>query len=221
MTSLILQSGKDVNKNIIMILVVGICDLRFFVGVMPLITLVGLIISVVASIVVHGKITAMITGMDGSNSRILKENWLNYLIVTFVIAIPMMVFGLIEKLTNPSLTSVSLIKEVFEAIVLVVTIYALPIVFLKKQNVKAIILGIKFLLRNLKTSIPIATVTGIIFLIHTALLPQIIDIFQIKKGLWFLLPTMFVNILVAYFSFFIFAMATRTYVMQRHETFGS
>lgn len=209
MKEIIIQSSRTVNADIILVLMVGVCNIRIFSEVMTWFSIVGIVISVVIGIVVFGRITARVRGIDCLPSGIiLKEYWLNYLLVTFVLAIPAILFSQIAKLFTFSPTSFLLTKEGLEVLVQIVTIYVLPIVFLKNESVIAIITGVIYFFKRIKKSLPIIGIVAVIFVINIAVLLRAIDVMPIEPNMQTLVPIMvIINVIFSYLAFLAFAAA--------------
>jgi hypothetical protein len=142
----IINSVRIVNADIALVLLVGICGIRIFGGVMTVVSLVGLLMALLVGIVVYGRIVARAQGKGNPpNKEVLKDYWFNYIVVVVVLSVPVLLFNYLAKLASFSPESFVLAKEGVTALVQLATVYVLPIVFLKNENIIAILAGISYL----------------------------------------------------------------------------
>ena len=212
MKNTIIKAGRDVNVDIILVFVVGVCGFHVFGGVMTWVFIAEVIVSFVVGIVIYGRIIARVNGRSpGASATILKENWSNCLLVLMVLAIPTLIFGQISGLFASTPTSYVLTKKVLDASVRLLTIYVLPIVFLKKENMIAILTGIIYLFRSLRMSLPIVGIAALIELARTSVLLRVEEVLQKNEQIQFSHVTQIivVNIICTYLAFVVFASAAR------------
>ncbi|MCZ6731891.1 MAG: hypothetical protein O7B27_04965 [Gammaproteobacteria bacterium] len=210
MKEIITNSSRIVNANIGLVLLVGVCNIRILSGVMTYVSAVGLAVSIVLGIVVYGRIIARIEGESCLRSiDIVKENWLNYILVVVLLAAPVLLFSQVVKLFLISSQYFFLAKEGLAALINMATIYVLPIVFIKKQNVVAIFAGIAYFIQNLKRSLPIVGLVAFMYIINIAAAFGFISLMQPAGDILSIVPVMVVfNTFVTYLSFMIFAAAS-------------
>nr|BAJ06950.1 hypothetical protein [uncultured bacterium] len=216
MKETIIQASRDVNADIILVLVVGVCGIRIFGGAMTWFSIAGLILSLVVSIVLYGRIINRARGMSiRPSATLINENWLNYFIVLIVLAVPVLLFGQVVKLLTLTPTAAVLTKEGIDTLVRIVAIYVLPIVFLKKENLIAIVTGIIFLFKSLRVSLPIIGIVIVMGLVHATVLLRAIEIFPSEDGLLTYVPQMMiVNTFLTYLAFLVSAAASRVLTEQ-------
>ncbi len=110
--------------------------------------------------------------------QILQENWINYLIVVVILGTPQIAFRVAAAGRFGSWILYVLISTILGSAVGVLAIYALPIAFLKKTSLGAILAGVVYLSRNLAASLWIVgvvvianvlgTVGAVVFRLETA-----------------------------------------------------
>jgi hypothetical protein len=166
----------------------------------------GAIIIVSVMIIVYGRIIAhLLPERTSSNLAILRENWLNYLIAMVIIAVP----GVASRLVAANLTSSSVVYVVLaigaSAAVGILTIYVLPIVFLKRVSVAAIPTGVVFLKRNLSSS---AWIAGFIAAAHVLDAIGMI-LFRVDPAPWSWTLVISAGVLADFLFFVCFAAASR------------
>lgn len=158
------------------------------------------------TILIYGRIVSnIVPGTSSSSWEILKENGLNYVVAIAIIGAPQIALRILAGGNlNTLLLKVgfgTLIGSVFG----VLTIYVLPIVFIKKSSLTAVLAGVVFLWKNLAASSWIAGV--VVFTYVMAAAGAVV--FRADRT-----PGSFVIILVtsvvgSYLNFVVFAAATR------------
>ena len=161
-------------------------------------------------IVVNGRIAQQINKKELSAPfQIIKDNWKNYLIAGLVLAAPILGFNHLNKLASLSVEQHILLKEAIRTIIWIVSIYVMPIVFLKKLGFVSIIAGISYFFQNIKQSMSIIPVVALMFTINAGGYLWAME--KIQEGVEALnvMPVMVVlNIASTYLSFIVFAAAT-------------
>ena len=190
---------------------------------MTVVSLVGLLISLLVGIVVYGRIVARAQGRrNPPNNEVLKDNWLNYIVVVVVLALPVLLFNYLAKLAPFSIESFILAKEGLNALVHMATIYVLPIVFIKNENLVAILAGVAYLFRNFTESLTIILLVAVMFSLNIAVTLSITKAWSPEVDMLSLAPVMvLVNIVATYFVFLIFAAATVVLLQSKREVAGS
>jgi hypothetical protein len=109
------------------------------------------------------------TSDSGSSSwTILKENGLNYVIAIVIIGAPQIALrGLVGGQLD-SLFMYGVFRTFLGSVFGVLTIYVLPIVFLRKSSLAAILAGVTYLSRNLAASSWIAGIVVITEVLSSA-----------------------------------------------------
>jgi len=180
-------------------------------------TYLGLFISYILEIILLGKLTYSITSSTlPSNTSILKEKWANYLIVTILVILPSFLIAHLASLLSFSPYSIPFIEIGISFLMAALTIYVLPIAFLKNENIKAILVGVYYLFTNFTFSKPI------LFMLLAALFIKLIPVLIIMSfpfmGIYGIIPTMIAsNIVATYIFILIFSAATITLVQNNNE----
>ncbi|MET0014789.1 MAG: hypothetical protein ABW088_14155 [Sedimenticola sp.] len=210
MKETIINSTRIVNANLLLVIMAGMSSIRIYSGVMTIISIIGLLVSFLIGIVVYGRIVARIKGESPSPVKILiKDHWLNYMLVGIVLAIPTLLFSQLPMSDSLSVESMILTKEGLNSIVHMVTIYVLPIVFIKKENLVAIMSGVLLLFQNLKGSLHVIALVALISFVNITLSMLLFKMILPGSNVYSLIPIMvLVNIVFTYLSFMIFAAAT-------------
>ena len=210
MKELLSKSIQILNTNVLLVLFIGICNIQILSGVLTYISLLGLVVSFVLSIIVYGRLVANIQGnTDIPAKLIFKENWLNYIVAIILLGIPILLFSQLVKVLSTSAEILVFGKEGFRMLVNILAIYVLPIVFIKKQHVLAIMAGIIFFFQNFKKSIPLIMLAVFMFIIHATTMWLVVTWqLQLNQNIHALIPVMvLVNIAVTYLSFLVFTTA--------------
>ncbi|MFV2058659.1 MAG: hypothetical protein ACC707_19525 [Thiohalomonadales bacterium] len=219
MRQIIIDSIRVVNGELALVILAGLCGIRIVTGFMTYVSLATLIVMFFISIVVYGRIVAKIRG-DAAPlaTELIRDNWFNYLLVAFVLALPVMLFKQIANLGLISPVSFILAKESLDAVVHMAAIYVLPIVFIKKQHVVAIFSGIAYLSGTLKRSFPILLLVAVLFIFKATVVLSSIHILPPEAGMLSLIPYMLVvNVIFTYLAFIVFAVASAFLVKRSVE----
>ena len=219
MNNIIVKSSKIVNADIALVLLSGICSIRIFSGVMTFVSFAGLVISFLVGIIVYGRIVARVRGVEHPPGKvIIRENLFNYLLVVILLALPVLLFSQLAKMAAVSPKSYILAKDGVNALIHIATIYALPIVFIKRQNIIAIFAGISYFFQNLKSSLGIIALVVVMFALNAAIMFWSIIVFSPQASMLGFVPLMLlVNVIFAYLDFMIFAAATTVLIAPRNE----
>jgi hypothetical protein len=105
------------------------------------------------TIYIYGRITSDIArGRTQSAWHILGENCVNYMIVVLLLGAPQAAFRVVAAGRFDSWYLYVLFSTILGSALGALTIYALPIAFLRKMNLGAILAGVVYLSRNLAVS---------------------------------------------------------------------
>jgi len=211
MKELLSKSIQILNTNALLVLLIGICNIQILSGVLTYVSLLGLAVSFVLSIVVYGRLVAIVQGNTAIPTKlIIKENWSNYIIAIIILGTPILLFSQLIKLHSTSAELLVFSKEGIRMLVNILAIYVLPIVFIKKQHFLAIIAGIIFFVHNFKKSIPLIMLAIFMFIIQaTAMWWVVTQQLQLNQNIHVLIPVVvLVNIAVTYISFLVFTAAS-------------
>jgi hypothetical protein len=165
-----------------------------------------LIITLSITILIYGRIiSSMAQGSHSNSWTILKENWLNYVIAVAIIGAPQVALRVLVAGQPVTLFVYVVFGTLISSVFGVLTIYALPIVFLKKSSLAAILAGVIYLSRNLATSIWIA---GIVVITHVLAAAGAL-VFRVEATPWSFVLVLVSAVVGAFLSFVAFAAASR------------
>lgn len=209
MQELLSKSAKVVNSNVALVVISGICNLQVFSGIMAYVSAIGILVSFIVCIIIYGRISEQVVDEHRTQwLEILKTHWLNYVVVASLLSIPAIIFTQLIMQLSTAEDAYIYEREAIKFIIYLLAIYVLPIVFIKKQHIIAILAGVTYLFQHLKNSIPIIILVVIMFVINLLLLQWFIQISQSPEGVISLLPVIALfNIGISYLSFLIYAAA--------------
>ncbi len=190
---------------------------------MTVVSLVGLLIALLVGIVVYGRIVARAQGKGNPpNKEVLKDYWFNYIVVVVVLSVPVLLFNYLAKLASFSPESFFLAKEGVNALVHLATVYVLPIVFLKNENIIAILAGISYLFRHFTESLSIVLLVLAMFSLNIVVSLSMVKAWALESNILSLASVMvLVNVVATYFVFLIFAAATVVLLKPKSEVAGN
>ena len=134
----------------------------FFVFIISMFLILPLIYGQYFEILLHGKVASW--------AAVFNSYWLRFLIAAILIKSPIFLCILIFPQIDEIKDTVSFLTEIF-------SIYIMPLVFLNKEIINSIKLGIKCLLGNIKFSAPLILITVILIV-----LPELSSVFYNKNG---------------------------------------
>ena len=121
------------------------------------------------TIYIYGRIVSDIALVRSKSAwQILRENCANYMIVGFFLGAPQVAFRVVAAGWFDSWYMYVLFSTILGSALGALTIYTLPIAFIRKTNLGAILSGVVYLSRNLAVSIWIIGVVVIANLLGTA-----------------------------------------------------
>jgi len=122
-------------------------------------TLLAFVLGVVLTILVYGRLVAH---LDPDRSpavlTILQENGIHYLVAMVIIGIPGGAAGLLLRGLDAPLILYVVLSGLVNAAVAVLTLYVLPVVFLHRAGVAAVLAGVSAFLSHAAASAGIAVV---------------------------------------------------------------
>lgn len=212
-----LRSSKLVNQYFWLVILVGVFHVSISSGLMAYFSLLGLIVAFFLTIVVNARITLQVERKDEiPYLQIIKDNWINYLIATLVLgAMIFLLTNLIKLLPLPAELLI-VTKEAAKAIVWVISIYVMPIVFLKKLGFVSVVAGISYFFGNIKQSALIIPFVVTMFFINAVGYLWLISKMQSGVNIMFSMATiMVINTVTTYLSFVVFTAACFVLVESR------
>ena len=187
---------------------------------MAYVSIAALILSFFIVIVVNGKITQAIERKEEQGAlRIVRENWMNYLIALLAVGAPVFLFNYLIKFIPLSAEQHILLKEAVKASMWVVTIYVMPIVFIKRLGIMSVVSGIAYFFSHIRQSMQIAIFITAMFIINAGGYLWVIE--QVQNGVDVVnaIPVMVVlNSASTYLSFIAFAAATHVLVRAKSNS---
>lgn len=152
-SELISSSIKVVNQHLLLIIVAGVCSTIIAGGNWATFSLIAFVFGFILEIFLCGRIIETILKSEDRESikGILSKNGFNYISVLVVLAIPVLILRTISQAYIGGYTSYFIV-ELMKMAIAVVTIYTVPIVFLKRTNLLSIPTGVSYLLSHLQIS---------------------------------------------------------------------
>ena len=166
--------------------------------------ILDLVVTLSLIILIYGRIVSrLVPGIASGSWTILKENWLNYVIAIAIIGAPQVALRIwiVGQLGTPLWYVLSAIM--ISALFGVLTIYALPIVFLRKSSLAAILAGVAYLFRNLAASYGMA---AIVVLTHVLAAVGAV-IFRMETAPWSFVLVLVLAVVTTFLTFVVFAAA--------------
>ncbi len=204
-----IKSSQIVNSEIVLVILTGVCAIQIFSGIMTYVSLAGLALSFFLRIVIYGRILAYIQGANSPPSvEIIKGNTINYIIVSVLISIPIFFFSQLEELIPLSAESLLLVKEGIKTTIAVVTIYVVPVVFIKNQGFMAVMVGMSYFINSVRRSSPIIILVVLMHVIYILLVIGFARSWPIDGSVLSIAPILVIfNVITTYLSFVIFSAA--------------
>ena len=143
--------------------------------------------------------------------QIIRRYWLNVLIATLLVYLPLILFAVIA-LSLGGMYRDSTISTLLALFIEGATVYVLPIVFLKNENLLAVLGGIVFLFRNFSRSVPVLLIVSASYVAALLLVALARNVPEHLKYL----PLVVAGLTVSYLTFVAFAAATNV-VVGRNE----
>jgi len=153
-----IRSIGIINKNIVLVVILSalpLATLPFVTQENPAYGLLALEFLAILFItpLIYGRFYEGVRCDTTSGWRgLFKQHWWNYTLVSFILALPysaLFIFG-IHKMAAAN--------AILAAIIEVVTLYVMPLVFITRQRIPAIVSGITCLFDNLQYSIPLIVI---------------------------------------------------------------
>lgn len=164
------QSFKIVTSNLTFIFILGFTGMYAHFGATSLIGICHMIIAFVIIPVAYGRFTEILTGEERLPFiQVFKKHWLNFFIVTIIFTVPLFLYAFfLEDSLAWKLTMI--IGFIINAVIKILTIYVWPLVFIKKENIKAILAGVLYLIGSFRYSLPLVALLSFVFVIKSLLL---------------------------------------------------
>ena len=164
-------AARAVNQNLWLVTVVAVGNMAIAGGFWTYISLAGFVAAFLARIVLLGRIAGSLQDIKlGPASDLLKQYWLNYFVVMTLLALPVWLASFVSESLQVGWTGRALV-EVARSLIGVLTIFVLPIVFLRRVGPVAIPAGLVYLLRTWPAGVSVSAITLLAFAIGTVRLP--------------------------------------------------
>ena len=189
-------------------ILIGALSIEMYPGFLYNFTYLGLFLSYAIELILLGKLSYFIVSKTSpSKITIIKEKWTNFLIITLILAAPVFIVGWLGSLASINPYTVITLKITISLLISAIAIYALPIAFIKNENLKAILVSVYYLFTNINHSKPL------LFMLLAAVIIGFIPIALIMSfptlGIYGIIPTMIAsNIVATYIYALIFCAAT-------------
>ena len=165
-----------------------------------------LIITLSITIIIYGRIVSNLApGSSSSSWTILKENGLNYVIAVAIIGVPQIALRVLAAGLLDTLFVYVVFGTLISSVFGVLTIYALPIVFLRKSSLAAILAGVIYLSKNLAAS---SWIAGVVVFTNV-LAAAGAWVFRVEATPWSFAFVLVTAVVGAFLSFVAFAAALR------------
>jgi hypothetical protein len=131
---------------------------------------------------IYGRFIEIIYGQRHiSWLNIFQKHWFNFVIVKFIILIPLFIFLFFQRVLN---TEIPLFNSALSQAIDILGIYIIPLVFISHKKISSISLGVKCLIGNFKFSLPLVflSLSSLIFdslsttLIHYTIYPVLVSL---------------------------------------------
>ncbi len=133
----------------------------------PMFILPIVMFTVAVVIVLYGRIVAsVLPGQSSDRWAILQKYGLCYLVAMLAIGTPELLFKVLARQSNMAGSTFWAISGSIHAAMSLLTIYSLPIVFLKRAHVPAVLAGVGFLMAHIWQSRWILGVVVLALVIH-------------------------------------------------------
>lgn len=107
--------------------------------------------------VVYGRFTEIVNGEAAAPwGELLRRHWLNFVSVSLVLHIPLFIWILIVYSTGVAAGTLTFLLY---GLINVLSLYVIPLVFLTRERIPCILLGIKCLIGNFHFSLPLVFLT--------------------------------------------------------------
>lgn len=198
------ESVSILNNKLMLVVLIGLLDLGIFIGDFYVYSTIGVFAAFFLSMVLFGDIVASVNKVETSSAlEVIKKNIVNYIIVTIVLGLPVVLVGVVAQEESAA-------KELSKLIVGLLTIYVLPIVFMKHMGIPSIVVGVTYLFNVAKISVPIILTIIASCLVNYSIFAVWTPQSSPEQTVVGMLPYIIcVSVISAYLSFLAFTMATK------------
>lgn len=206
MNKSIREAVRLVNSNIKFVVIVGILSSRSLFLNMPDLFWVSFILSLCVEVVIFSKFVSVINGSQFEGyANAFKRNFINYFLVYIILGASIVTLTLLANQLEMEATTFNVVNSGIKTIIIMLTVFVIPIVFIKQEHILSILSGISYLFSNFRSSQIILSFALLIFFIETSAI-IFISLSLVKVSL--LIPyAVIINIFDTYIQFIIFVMA--------------
>jgi len=157
MKRLISLSAVIIQSNIGLLFILSAVSVYEF-GTPFLFSTLSLFSSVIFLPAIYGRFAELSTASEASSSwiELFKKNWINYWVVSLLLGTPLL---LLIMLSSETVFNRRILYPAVHTLLLLLSIYIYPYVFLKHLRLEAIVLGWNFLIKNLRANTLLIVIT--------------------------------------------------------------
>ncbi len=175
----------------------------------PEFSILMLLVVLVTSIYLYGRVFCDLDKKRTESAlQVLSENWRNYLVVTVILGVPQLAFRVAIAGQLDSWFLYVLFSTLLGSALGALSIYVLPIVYLKNRSLGAVLSGVVYLSKNLGVSrwiIGIVVVTNVLATVGTVL-------FRLKAAPWSFVLALFAGVFGLFCAYVAFAGALQVLI---------
>ena len=163
------RAFRVVNEDLPLVVLAGI-GTTFLTGggALQYLSMAAFVFSIAVGIALYGRIVARLSSQNPETTlTIIRDNWFNCLLVLLLLGVPIWVVGAVARELAVGVAGYAVI-EVARASLAALTIYVVPIVYMKHESLVAILAGIAYFVRNCRASVWIAIVAALAYLVGAA-----------------------------------------------------
>jgi len=213
------HAARIVNANIALVVLIGLLTSvnSSQVGVYGLLASIAALF--ILRLVAYGNVAELASGQPSSGAIVhIKRNWLNYLIVVVLLGLPVLLFKQLSGKFHFSYNVLLAGNAVLPVLIEIVTLYVLPVVFLKRMGPFSILAGISFLFSHYRQSaLPLLLLFGMLVAKATITYAAV----QEPIGTGFMAVAVAYNVVIAYLGFIVFAAAASILAGRQPQATGA
>jgi hypothetical protein len=162
------DSFKVVRDNRIFVLVLAATSI-WITGsnsyILSVVAILNVVLSVIVTPAIYGRLADIaMKKQKESFKKIIEDNWLNFYITLIAIELPLIVYLVFIQGSMPVMAG-KITQHIIAAIIGVLSIYIIPMVFIKGISLTTIPRGIRFLKGTIIYSLPLILLTLLFFII--------------------------------------------------------
>ncbi len=159
MKKYIIQSINLMNDHIILVCLISIIEMPPLIFKFPALMIVQVVLRFIVLIYIYGLLIDIILSRKNDFKQIISSNAVNYIIVRIMISVPVIILMI---LSSPfSLTVKSIIRYLASFLIYLLTVYVIPLIFIKRLNIQVIKPGVQYFMSNLSFNRPFIILIGL------------------------------------------------------------